>query len=264
MTHAPDSLVVSHGCGASAVDRLYARPMAVIPPFRFNAPVAAVFDDMVRRSVPGYEDLIALAAGHAAALAPGPRVIYDVGASLATAALAMARVRRCPGTRVLAIDRAPAMVAAARRRVAADAPRVPCAQVVVIEGDIRALALEPADLIVVYFTLQFVPRADRTRVMAHLASALRPGGRLLLAEKVVREDAAAQARVRRQYQDFKRRQGYSLLEIDQKHRALAGVLEPDTPETHEDRLARVGLPKVARCFDRLGFMAWEATTGASQ
>ena len=46
----------------SSEDRIYRDPSAAATPFRFDERVAQVFDDMIRRSVPGYGEVQALTA----------------------------------------------------------------------------------------------------------------------------------------------------------------------------------------------------------
>ena len=79
------------------------------------------------------------------------------------------------GRRVIGIDRSPAMLAEARRRV--EAAGVP---VELRLGDMRELELEaPVDLIYCPFrSLMHLPTwADKRRVFERVAAALRPGGR---------------------------------------------------------------------------------------
>ena len=91
-------------------DNLFDSAAAPVRPFRFDAEVARVFPDMVRRSVPGYAEMVELTGLLARQLVPADGVCYDLGCSLG--AVTEAIVRQTPASvRVIAVDNAPAMIA---------------------------------------------------------------------------------------------------------------------------------------------------------
>ena len=67
-----------------------------------------------------------------------------------------------------------------------------------------------------------------------------PGSAVILSEKVVQEDEKLETLFVEHYHAFKRANGYSELEIDQKRKALENVLIPDTLTAHRERLAQAG------------------------
>src|SRR5690606_17616455 len=89
-----------------------------------------------------------------------------------------------------------------------------------IEGDIAALPLKDASVVVLNYTLQFLKPDTRLPLLKRIHSALRPGGALLLTEKVRHEEPQLQEVLTDLYYDFKRKNGYSELEISQKRDAL--------------------------------------------
>ena len=89
-------------------------------PFRFNDKVAAVFPDMLRRSIPGYSASIeAIGSLAARYVRPGTNC-YDLGCSLGAATLAMRQGIREPCCRIVAVDASPAMIARCREIIAED------------------------------------------------------------------------------------------------------------------------------------------------
>jgi tRNA (cmo5U34)-methyltransferase len=74
-------------------DQVFREPQPHLVDFAFDATVAAVFPDMIRRSVPGYETVVPitglLAARALRADGGTPRRAYDLGCSLGATALAM-------------------------------------------------------------------------------------------------------------------------------------------------------------------------------
>ncbi len=223
--------------------------------FRFDERVVRVFPDMISRSVPGYELIVPmiglLARRHAQ---PNSR-LYDLGCSLGAATLAMRRAVQAPGVSIVAVDNAQAMVERARALVADDNSVVP---VEVLEADIGDVPIEDASVVVLNFTLQFLPPAARDALIARIAGGLRPGGLLLLSEKLRFDDAESQARQTAWHEDFKRAQGYSDLEIAGKRQALEDVLRPETGAAHLARLEAAGFSSVDRWFQCFAFASFAA------
>src|SRR5210317_2445430 len=89
-------------------------------PFRFNAEVAAVFPDMLRRSIPGYEASLEAIGSLAARYVRAGTRCYDLGCSLGAASLAMRQGIRAEGCRIVAIDNAPAMIERCAEVIAED------------------------------------------------------------------------------------------------------------------------------------------------
>ncbi len=230
-------------------DTLYAEPRDEVTPFAFDAAVAAVFEDMINRSVPGYQTALGMLGVFARRhVQPGSRV-YDLGCSLGAATLVMQRALVGMDCRLVAVDNAPAMVAACRNHCAGRA-RPP---VEVLCADIREVAVEDASLVVLNLTLQFVPPAERPPLLRRLYAGLRPGGALVLVEKVVHDDPAEQAFRTELHHRFKKANGYSDLEISQKRAALEEVLVPETVAAHERRLRACGFGTVHQWFSCLNF-----------
>lgn len=240
-------------------DDLYARPRAEIPPFRFDDHVADVFPDMIRRSVPGYGLTLAMLGPLAAEYAqPGSRV-YDLGCSLGAAALAM-RPYLPADCRLVAVDNARPMIQRCRQNLRADPHPAP---VDLLCADIRHLSIANASLVVLNFTLQFIPPAERLALLRAIRQGLRPGGVVAIAEKIHLSETQEPEFIRLHHA-FKRANGYSELEVSQKRSALEAVLVPESVETHQARLAEAGFARSAVWFQCLNFaalLAWESGPG---
>lgn len=244
-------------------DRVYASPLADIAGFRFDHRVAAVFPDMIKRSVPGYETIVAMTGTLAERYArPGTR-LYDLGCSLGASTLAMAGGIGQRDTRLIAVDNAEAMVQRCRqviieaRRQGQDTvePELICA-------DIRDVAIADASMVVLNFTLQFIPVAEREALLARIYRGLVPGGILVLSEKVVFADSHHNDLMIELHHSFKRANGYSELEISQKRNALENVLIPETLDSHRRRLKSIGFGSVDvwfQCFNFASLLAIKAS-----
>ena len=215
-------------------------------PFRFNDEVAAVFPDMLRRSIPGYATSLEAIGSLAARYVRDGSNCYDLGCSLGAASLAMRQGIRAKGCRITAIDNAPAMIERCRSIVREECLRDPAASpVYVIEGDIREAGLTNASMVVLNYTLQFLPLAQRDAMIRRVFDGLNDGGLLVLSEKVVDPDPAMEALLVELHHEHKRRNEYSALEISRKRAALENVLIPETVDKHRDRLLRAGFSSAA-------------------
>ncbi|MCK9532395.1 MAG: carboxy-S-adenosyl-L-methionine synthase CmoA [Gammaproteobacteria bacterium] len=232
-------------------DRIYAEARTRIVDFAFDETVASVFPDMIRRSVPGYADVVALTgliAGHYAQ--PGT-FCYDLGCSLGAVTLAMRRRIRTPDVQLVAIDNAEAMIARCRENV----DREPGPPVTVACADIREVEIRNASVVALNFTLQFVPPAGRLALLQRIRAGMAPGGVLVLSEKVVFADPLQQQFNETMHLGFKRANGYSSLEISQKRTAIENVLVPDTLTAHQDRLAAAGFARSDVWYRCLNFVS---------
>ena len=233
-----------------AQDRIFLDEKLGDEPFRFDDAVARVFPDMLKRSIPGYAASLEAIGSLAARFVTGGTRCYDLGCSLGGATLAIRQGLKASGCRIVAVDNAPAMIERMRELVAADdeaaaaAGRNP-APVDVVLGDLRETPIGNASMVVLNYTLQFVPQAGRDAVIARIAAGLVPGGVLVLSEKVVDEDPRMEALLADLYHEHKRRNDYSAKEIARKRAALENVLVPETVTAHRRRLERAGFESVA-------------------
>jgi tRNA (cmo5U34)-methyltransferase len=235
---------------ASYRDAIFTTPLDRVARFSFDERVVACFPDMIRRSVPGYGQILGMLGLIARRHLRHDARVYDLGCSLGAAGLALAGTLPPEAFRYVGVDLSPAMVSRARETLATECPDH---RMEAVEGDIRTLDYRPAGMILLNFTLQFLPPDDRDALMARLFEALEPGGVLVLSEKVVAEDEQENAWRVERYHDFKRANGYSELEISQKRTALENVLVPDSLEGHHARLARAGFPRSLTWFQYLNF-----------
>ncbi len=229
-------------------DRLFDRP-GPVGDFVFDAAVARVFPDMISRSVPGYAAIInmieLLTRMHAR---PGTR-LYDLGCSLGAASLAMARGLTHADCRIVAVDNAPAMLARAREHTAG------AGNIDFVLADIRDVAIAGASVVVLNFTLQFLPREARAGLLRTVRAGLVPGGILILSEKIAGRTPEEDAALVAMHHAFKRQQGYSALEISQKRAALERVLLPETLDTHLRRLGEAGFAQAHPWFQCFNFVS---------
>ena len=226
-------------------DKIYNKP-SDDKPFRFNDAVAKVFPDMLRRSIPGYDATIEAIGSLAARYVLQDTNCYDLGCSLGAATIAMRQGIDTPGCRIVAVDTAPAMTKRCREILAEDDRQfAPATPVEVLRADIRDIEFKNASMIVLNYTLQFLPMIDRDALMRSIYDGLNDGGLLVLSEKVVDEIPEMEELLVDLHREHKRRNDYSALEVSRKRAALDNVLIPETVAAHRSRLAEAGFSHTA-------------------
>jgi tRNA (cmo5U34)-methyltransferase len=218
--------------------------------FVFDDKVAEVFTDMINRSVPGYATIISMIGVLANRYCiPGSR-IYDLGCSLGGATLSMAHHIDHENYRILAVDNSKAMISRFESALGSSRKRH---VIDLVCADIADVAIEEASVVVLNFTLQFIPQELREPLMHRIHSGMKPGGILILSEKIKLADSHLNALLIDMYHQFKQAQGYSELEISQKRSALENVLIPETINEHKTRLLNAGFSSVDSWFQCFNF-----------
>ncbi|TQV64520.1 MAG: carboxy-S-adenosyl-L-methionine synthase CmoA [Halothiobacillaceae bacterium] len=218
-------------------DDLFAVSRETVQPFAFDEQVAAVFPDMIRRSVPGYDLILQALPWLAARVVQPGSAVYDLGCSLGASSQAVRRGIAAEGVRIVAVDTSEAMIRRAGEWLAAYRSETP---VELVRGDVMDVPIKDASLVMLNFTLQFIPVERRLELLARIRAGLRPGGVLLVSEKIRVGDARMDGLITELHHDFKRAQGYSELEIAQKRQSLDNVLVPESMDEHRSRLREAG------------------------
>lgn len=236
-------------------DRLFADAGMSVADFRFDATVAAAFDDMVSRSVPYYDEMQRMVVELATDFAePGSR-LYDLGCSTATT-LALLDRSAHPDVHFVGVDSSQEMLDQARAKLARFAPN---RRHDLLCRDIHEdLQIENASVVLLLLTLQFVRPLHRERVVRRIAEGMRPNGALILVEKLVLPDSRLNRLYIDHHYEYKRRKGYSEGEIARKREALENVLVPYRYEENRELLLKNGFGTVEEFFRWYNFSAFIA------
>ena len=237
------------------LDKIYATPLDEIMRFAFDEDVAKVFDDMIQRSVPGYSAIVAMIGVLAQNFAQANSNVYDLGCSLGAATLIMRHRITHSNCRILSVDKSQAMCGHCKQNMLQDKATIP---VDVICADISDVEIENASVIILNFTLQFVKPENRDTLLTKIYTGMLPGSILVLSEKINFSDPQEEHFQTEMHHMFKRLNGYSNLEISQKHTALENVLRPDTIDLNMQRLRNAGFEQVYKwyqCFNFVSFVA---------
>jgi len=171
--------------------------------------------------------------------------------------LAMRHGIQAEGCKIIGVDNSQAMLDKCLGYVEADDGDVP---IVLKLADIEDMVIENASVVVLNFTLQFIPMDEREALLSRIVEGLRPSGVLVLSEKVSFDDTGKNERQTQLHEVFKRSQGYSELEVSQKRQALENVLIPESLETHHGRLKQAGFADSQtwfQCFNFASMLAFK-------
>lgn len=231
-------------------DKVFNKP--ITKQFEFDDEVAAVFDDMLQRSVPFYRESQALTRRFALNTMKPGGTLYDLGCSTASLLLEIERGLKHEA-RLVGIDNAAAMLEQARRKIDAFGSKIE-----LVQGDILEFAYEKADVMVSNYTLQFIRPLVRDTLMQKVHDALNEEGVFLFSEKVVSSDKRLNKQLIDCYYDFKKEQGYSEYEISQKREALENVLIPYTEAENIEMARRCGFRHCETIFRWANFATFIA------
>lgn len=232
-------------------DRVFAKPLSDVKAFEFNEDVTRVFQDMITRSVPGYELLLQMIALYAGVFVRDKSNIYDLGCSLGEVSRLIAEQTRKLDCAIIAVDNSPSMIRKCQQFGDSGNIDWRC-------DDIQNIEISNASMVVLNLTLLFIDRDQRQSLITGIARGLNEGGVLVLSEKVVLDPELENQRMVQLHQAFKKMQGYSDLEISQKRTALENVLLPDSQAMHQQRLKQAGFSEVYQCFRCFNFVSYLA------
>lgn len=233
-------------------DNIYSAPHEKVTDFAFDEAVARVFPDMIRRSVPGYTTIIPMIGVITEQYAQDGSHCYDLGCSLGASTLAMRHGLKEKQCQLIAVDNSPSMMERCNHYIELDNETTPVTQIC---ADIRDIDFQPASVITLNFTLQFLPLEDRPILLKKIHNALLPGGVLILSEKIQFPNEHQQSTLEDLHWLFKRANGYSNLEVSQKRNAIEKVLIPDTLEQHQTRLKEAGFNDSHLWYQCFNFMS---------
>ena len=236
-------------------DAIYSQPQQQVADFQFDHAVAEVFPDMIQRSVPGYNTIIDNIGQLAGKYAQSNSRIYDLGCSLGAASIAMRRYIKAEQCKLVAVDNSAAMLERCKAHLQAFKSNTP---VEYLCDDIADIDIQDASVIVLNFTLQFIEPDKRQAIIDKLYAGMRPGGILILSEKLRHPESEGNGLLIDLHHEFKRRNGYSELEISQKRTALENVMRIDTFDCHRDRLRQAGFGDVILWFKCFNFASMVA------
>lgn len=239
--------------------------------FIFDRSVAEVFDDMAKRSIPGYATQQLVIAEYVCraiqlhnALQESNNhqhtqcaVILDLGCSTGETIHTITNLAKRQNislstSKVIASDASVEMLDECKKKLA---PIMSQWQNITIRQlyldttidfgtDVHTQCTEGVLIIILHFVLQFISPHMRMCILQQCWSILKKEGVLLIGEKTRNNDTLTQSVWEKMQYYYKRSFGYSDTQIESKKRALEGILVPERVDVFESMLTQLPNSKV--------------------
>jgi tRNA (cmo5U34)-methyltransferase len=218
--------------------------------FDFGEETAAVFDDMLLRSIPQYEELQRMIGDLAASFAEPDTRVYDLGCSTGNTLATLSEAIPAPVS-LIGVDYSAPMLERARKRLGrlVDDGRLELHKADLNQG----IDLTNASVVVLNLTLQFVRPLRRDQLIRSICRGVNANGCIILVEKVLGNDSLFNRTYIKLYYEMKRRNGYTETEIAQKREALENILVPYRVDENFELLRRNGFDQVDMFFKWYNF-----------
>lgn len=231
-------------------DKVFEKPIE--KKFEFDEAVASVFDDMLTRSVPFYDEVRKLIIALILAEQKEGKKALDLGSSTAKFLLDL-HSKMDVKMQLKGLDNSEAMVERARQKCMAFG-----ADIVLELADMLEYDYKDEDIVVANYTLQFIRPMQRTGLVKRICEGMKEDGMFIFSEKVVFEDKRLDKQMIDIYYAYKKAQGYSEYEIAQKREALENVLIPFTIEENIRMCKEAGFRQVSTVFQWANFVTFVA------
>lgn len=218
--------------------------------FEFDEAVASVFDDMLSRSVPFYDEVRRLVISLILAEQREGRKILDLGSSTAKFLLDLHSKMSVPMD-LKGVDNSQAMLDRATQKCQAFG-----AHIKLEYADMLEYNYVQEDVIVANYTLQFIRPLQRLELVNKIYNGLQDDGLFIFSEKVAFEDKQLDKQMIDIYYTYKKEQGYSEYEIAQKREALENVLIPFTVKENIQMCKDAGFTRIETVFQWANFVTF--------
>ncbi|CUV65286.1 tRNA (cmo5U34)-methyltransferase [Sulfurovum sp. enrichment culture clone C5] len=220
--------------------------------FEFDESVATVFDDMLSRSVPFYDEVQKLIISFILKNQKDGKKVLDLGSSTAKFLIDL-HSRMSSNMHLKGLDNSDAMLKQARAKCKAYG-----ANIELVLADLVTYNFEKQDFITSNYTLQFIRPIQRASLVKKIYDSLENDGYFIFSEKVVFEEKKIDKVMIDLYYDFKKAQGYSAYEISNKREALENVLVPYTIKENIKLCNEAGFGNVTTIFQWANFVTFVA------
>ena len=231
-------------------DKVFNKPIE--KKFEFDEAVASVFDDMLSRSVPFYDEVRKLVIALILTEEAEGKKVLDLGSSTAKFLLDL-HSKMQTTMKLKGLDNSQAMLDRAEQKCQAFGAKIDLEL-----ADMLTYTYSQEDIVVANYTLQFIRPMQRMELVKKLYDGLNEDGLFIFSEKVVFKDKKLDKDLIDIYYDYKKEQGYSEYEIAQKREALENVLIPFTIEENIQMCKEAGFESVDTIFQWSNFVTFVA------
>ncbi|GAA5086242.1 carboxy-S-adenosyl-L-methionine synthase CmoA [Chryseobacterium ginsengisoli] len=227
------------------LDEVFKEKFDTSSDFEFNTKVAGVFDDMVSRSVPFYDEMQRMTSELAGNYALPHTNVYDLGCSTGTTMLLMDKTVE-EEINFIGIDDSEEMIIKCKEKL--NNFKLNRNIELLVADFTKTVPVENASVVAMVLVLQFIRPINRLSIVKKIHDGMVKNGVFILVEKILTEEKSFNREYIDYYYDFKRRNSYSELEISQKREALENVLIPYKTSENINMLHEAGFNDVEVFF----------------
>jgi|TARA_B100001059_G_scaffold64836_1_gene60980 tRNA (cmo5U34)-methyltransferase len=230
-------------------DKLYKKKFPHNHKFTFNNEVANVFEDMVNRSVPGYDFLVDNIGVLSKNFYQANTNIFDLGSSLCSCSLsALEKIDHFNG-KIFAVDSSKAMIDICKKNINRE-------EIKFINSDVCEIDINNASIVILNLTLQFIDIKKRENLLKKLFLQLNKNGVIIITEKITLEKESDDIFFKKFHDFYKENNGYTKEEIDRKKIALEKTMIIESEQIHENRFLNIGCENFYKWFQCYNFVSW--------
>lgn len=210
------------------------------------------FENHIRKSIPLYDhghDIVCSYSDFF--LSQNDSLAYEIGCSSGTLIKKLLTKNKNKNLKLIGIDNESGMIKHCKNTFNDKRVTFQC-------KDLKDYKFLKSNLIISYYTMQFIHPSLRQEVFNNIYESLNWGGAFIFFEKVRANDARFQDYQNQLYTDFKLSNGFKESEIINKTKSLKGVLEPFSAEGNQGLLDRAGFIDYITIFKSICFQGFLA------
>ena len=219
--------------------------------WNFGGNVAPNFVDHILKSVPFYQKGHEIIINSSDYFLKNGSICYDLGCSTSELLISLSKFSN-KKIKLIGLDDELKMVQFSKKLI----KKKKIKNIEIKKTDIIKHKFKKSDLIISYYTMQFIEPKFRQIYLNKIYSSLNWGGAFFLFENIRGNDARFQDILTNLYHDFKEKNGFSIKDIDEKAKSLRGVLEPFSDAGNIGLLKRSGFSDIQSVFQYLNFKGY--------
>ena len=219
--------------------------------WNFGGNVAPNFIDHIIKSVPFYKEGHKIITRSSDYFLKNGSICYDLGSSTAELLISLSKFTN-KKVKFIGLDNEIRMVKYSNKLIKKKIIK----NIKIKKQNILKHKFLNSDLIISYYTIQFIEPKYRQVFINKIYKSLNWGGGFYFFEKIRGNDARFQDILSNLYHDFKENNGFSIEEIDEKAKSLRGVLEPFSDAGNLGLLRRAGFSDIQTVYQYLNFKGY--------
>ncbi|UDG80380.1 carboxy-S-adenosyl-L-methionine synthase CmoA [Candidatus Annandia pinicola] len=232
-------------------DKIFFKIKNKIKKWSFNNEVSKAFPDMIQRSIPGYNDIKWIISILAKYVVKYNTNVYDLGCSTGNTTFLIGKyIPKNIKYKIIAIDNSSYMIEKINYIFNKYYNYLP---IKILKSEIQNVIIKNASLVILNFTLQFIDKKDRQKIINRIYNGLNYNGIFILSEKIYIKDKKINNIISKIYHEFKFLNNYNKIEIFNKENLLKKTMLLDSINIHKNRLKKAGFKCYSSYFQYLNF-----------